>query len=154
MHLALDQPTLDHSQKHDKQQKQHGDGRANPDEILLNAFLEDREHHHVCGFVRPTALRPEGLDGVKDLKGADARNGDNKKFDHDVSNNLNFRRKSPGKNNHNASKLVEKYSNLAREALSNGDKILSENYYQYADHFLRISIEQKEKQKEKTQTTY
>ena len=41
-------------------------------------------------------------------------------------------------NNHNASKLLEKYNNLAREALSNGDKILSENYYQHADHFLRV----------------
>ena len=50
-------------------------------------------------------------------------------------------------------KLITKYNELAREALSNGDKILSENYYQYADHFLRISIEQKEKQKDKTQIT-
>ena len=41
-------------------------------------------------------------------------------------------------NNHNASKLLEKYNNLAREALSSGDKILSENYYQHADHFLRL----------------
>tara|TARA_B100000242_G_C42862886_1_gene400556 strand:+ start:264 stop:521 length:258 start_codon:yes stop_codon:yes gene_type:complete len=44
----------------------------------------------------------------------------------------------PGRNNHNASKLIEKYSNLAREALSSGDKILSENYFQHADHFMRI----------------
>ena len=47
-------------------------------------------------------------------------------------------RKNPNRNNHNASKLVEKYSNLAREALSNGDKILSENYFQHAEHFIRI----------------
>ena len=52
-----------------------------------------------------------------------------------------------------AEKLVEKYNSLAKEALSSGDKILSENYYQYADHFLRISIEQKEKQKEKIQNS-
>ena len=50
----------------------------------------------------------------------------------------NFQRKSPGRNNQNANKLIEKYSDLAREALSNGDKILSENYFQHADHFLRI----------------
>tara|TARA_B100000927_G_scaffold279668_1_gene263440 strand:+ start:273 stop:614 length:342 start_codon:yes stop_codon:yes gene_type:complete len=55
--------------------------------------------------------------------------------------NANFQRKSPGKNNHNAPKLIEKYNDLAREALSNGDKILSENYFQHADHFLRISNE-------------
>ena len=51
----------------------------------------------------------------------------------------NFQRRSPGRNNQNANKLIEKYSDLAREALSNGDKILSENYFQHADHFLRIS---------------
>ena len=65
------------------------------------------------------------------------RNGDNQGF----PVNSNFQRKSPGKNNHNAPKLIEKYNDLAREALSNGDKILSENYFQHADHFLRISNE-------------
>ena len=64
-----------------------------------------------------------------------------------------FRRKN-NRNNGNVDKLILKYNELAREALSNGDKILSENYYQYADHFLRISIEQKEKQKEKSQTQF
>ena len=49
-----------------------------------------------------------------------------------------FKEKCPGRNNHNASKLIEKYSNLAREALSTGDKILSENYFQHADHFTRV----------------
>ena len=48
-----------------------------------------------------------------------------------------------GRNNHNASKLLEKYNNLAREALSNGDIILSESYYQHADHFLRVSEQKK-----------
>ena len=55
----------------------------------------------------------------------------------------NFQRRHSGGNASNAPKLIEKYSNLAREALSNGDKILSENYYQHADHFLRILLEQK-----------
>jgi len=54
----------------------------------------------------------------------------------------------PGRNNHNASKLIEKYSNLAREALSSGDKILSENYFQHADHFMRI-LNEREIQKKK-----
>ena len=56
----------------------------------------------------------------------------------DFSSNLEFRYKSSGRNNHNAAKLIEKYNNLAREALSSGDKILSENYLQHADHFSRI----------------
>ena len=58
------------------------------------------------------------------------------------SNNDNFRRNVPGRNNHNASKLIEKYNDLAREALANEDKILSENYFQHADHFTRIQNEQ------------
>tara|TARA_B100000927_G_scaffold50962_1_gene37830 strand:+ start:106 stop:552 length:447 start_codon:yes stop_codon:yes gene_type:complete len=69
-------------------------------------------------------------------------NGDRPKFGSNYSNNDNFKRKAPGKNNHNASKLIEKYSDLAREASSNGDKILSENYLQHADHFTRILNEQ------------
>ena len=70
-------------------------------------------------------------------------NLDRSKFNNNsFSSNDNFKRKSPGRNNHNASKLIEKYSNLAREALSNGDKILSENYFQHADHFTRIVNEQ------------
>ena len=55
----------------------------------------------------------------------------------------NFQRMHLSGNNNNAPKLIEKYSNLAREALSNGDKILSENYYQHADHFIRILQEQR-----------
>ena len=64
------------------------------------------------------------------------------KFSSNFSNNDNFQRKIPGRNNHNAPKLIEKYNNLAREALSAGDKILSENYFQHADHFTRVLGEQ------------
>ncbi len=70
------------------------------------------------------------------------RNGEGQKFNSDFSYNSSFQRRIPGKNNHNAPKLIEKYNNLAREALSNGDKILSENYFQHADHFTRILNEQ------------
>ena len=69
-------------------------------------------------------------------------NLDRPKYGSNFSKNENFQRKSPGRNNHNASKLIEKYSNLAREALSTGDKILSENYFQHADHFTRILNDQ------------
>ena len=69
-------------------------------------------------------------------------NGDRPKFGSNYSNNENFKRKAPGRNNHNAPKLIEKYNDLAREALANGDKILSENYFQHADHFTRIQKEQ------------
>ena len=69
-------------------------------------------------------------------------NGDRPKFGSNFSNNENFKRKAPGRNNHNAPKLIEKYNDLAREPSSNGDKILSENYLQHADHFTRILNEQ------------
>ena len=69
-------------------------------------------------------------------------NNERPRYGSNFSNNENFKRKIPGRNNHNASKLIEKYNDLAREALSNGDKILSENYYQHADHFTRILNEQ------------
>ena len=72
--------------------------------------------------------------------------GDRSKFNNNFSNNETFQRKAPGRNNHNASKLIDKYNNLAREALSSGDKILSENYFQHADHFTRI-LNEKEIQK-------
>tara|TARA_Y100001935_G_scaffold62430_1_gene52347 strand:+ start:351 stop:668 length:318 start_codon:yes stop_codon:yes gene_type:complete len=80
------------------------------------------------------------------------RPNDINRLNTDFGNRENgFRRNN--RNNGNVEKLISKYNELAREALSNGDKILSENYYQYADHFLRISIEQKEKYKDKPQST-
>ena len=75
-------------------------------------------------------------------------NGDTPKFGSNFSNNDNFKRKVPGRNNHNAPKLIEKYNDLAREALSNGDKILSENYLQHADHFTRILNERESLRKD------
>ena len=66
------------------------------------------------------------------------RNDEGSKF----SNNDNFQRKVPGRNNHNASKLIEKYNEMAREALAQEDRVLSENYFQYADHFTRVQNEQ------------
>ena len=74
-------------------------------------------------------------------------NGERNKFNNSFSSNETFQRKSPGRNNHNASKLIEKYNNLAREALSVGDKILSENYFQHADHFTRVLSEKEVQRK-------
>tara|TARA_B000000460_G_C21385324_1_gene335707 strand:+ start:163 stop:549 length:387 start_codon:yes stop_codon:yes gene_type:complete len=49
-------------------------------------------------------------------------------------------------------KLLEKYNNLAKEAMSSGDKTLSENYLQHADHFIRI-IEDKNKNREQSKAS-
>ena len=51
-----------------------------------------------------------------------------------LGNNIN-------KNPHNLERIIEKYKNLAKEALSSGDKILHENYLQHSDHFFRILSE-------------
>ena len=73
------------------------------------------------------------------------RGSDVDRLNGNFANNDNSFRRKINRNNGNVQKLISKYNDLAREALSNGDKILSENYFQYADHFLRVSLEQKEK---------
>ncbi len=84
---------------------------------------------------RRARFKPNGDRGFR-------RNGNGHKSTGDFSNGSSFKRRHPGKNNQNAAKLVEKYNDLAREALSNGDKILSENYLQHSEHFSRILISQ------------
>ena len=84
---------------------------------------------------RRSRFKPNGDRGFR-------RNGNGHKPNGDFSNGSAFKRRNPGKNNQNAAKLVEKYNDLAREALSNGDKILSENYLQHSEHFSRILISQ------------
>tara|TARA_Y100000590_G_C15575000_1_gene960093 strand:- start:472 stop:864 length:393 start_codon:yes stop_codon:yes gene_type:complete len=68
------------------------------------------------------------------------RNG-NGKIGVDFTNGSNFKRKNSSRNNLNLPKLIEKYTNYAKEALSNGDKILYENYLQHADHFTRLQVD-------------
>ena len=54
---------------------------------------------------------------------------------------LNSQRNSTSKNPYNLEKIIEKYKNLAKEALSGGDEILHESYLQHSDHFSRILSE-------------
>jgi hypothetical protein len=56
--------------------------------------------------------------------------------------------------NGNASKLFEKYSKLASEALSIGDKVMAEYYFQHADHFVRLmpDVSQMQSSKENQET--
>ena len=68
-----------------------------------------------------------------------------------LGNNIN-------KNPHNLERIIEKYKNLAKEALSSGDKILHENYLQHSDHFMRIlselsSSKEKQTSKEKSENS-
>ena len=84
---------------------------------------------------RRSRFKPNGDRGFR-------RNGNGPKPNGDFTNGSSFKRRYPGKNNQNASKLIEKYNDLAREALSNGDKILSENYLQHSEHFSRVLLAQ------------
>ena len=51
--------------------------------------------------------------------------------------NLNFNRNGSMNNIHNVEKTMQKYQQLAKDAQSNGDPVLAQNYLQHADHFLR-----------------
>ena len=59
--------------------------------------------------------------------------------------NLNFNRNGSMNNIHNVEKTMQKYQQLAKDAQSNGDPILSQNYLQHADHYLRRYNELNEK---------
>jgi|TARA_B100000929_G_scaffold205505_1_gene163688 hypothetical protein len=66
-------------------------------------------------------------------------NSNDQNLSSSFGNVSDFKIKKYSKNNFNSPKLIQKYSNLAREALSSGDKILYENYLQHAEHFIRNS---------------
>ena len=51
--------------------------------------------------------------------------------------NMNFNRNGSMNNIHNVEKTMQKYQQLAKDAQSNGDPVLAQNYFQHADHFLR-----------------
>ena len=51
--------------------------------------------------------------------------------------NINFKRNGSMNNIHNVEKTMQKYQQLAKDAQSNGDPVLSQNYLQHADHYLR-----------------
>ena len=51
--------------------------------------------------------------------------------------NINFNRNGSMNNIHNVEKTMHKYQQLAKDAQSNGDPVLAQNYLQHADHYLR-----------------
>ena len=66
-------------------------------------------------------------------------NSTDQNLNSNLGNVSDFKKKNFSRNGFNPSKLIQKYSDLAREALSSGDKILYENYMQHAEHFIRIT---------------
>jgi len=52
-----------------------------------------------------------------------------------------------------ASQVYEKYQTLARDAMSAGDRVMSENYLQHAEHYYRIVLSYQPPQTEQAPTT-
>ena len=59
--------------------------------------------------------------------------------------NMNFNRNGSMNNIHNVEKTMQKFQQLAKDAQSNGDPVLAQNYLQHADHYLRRYNELNEK---------
>ena len=73
-----------------------------------------------------------------------------------TNGNLNFNRNGSMSNLHNVEKTMQKFQQLAKDAQSNGDPVLAQNYLQHADHYLRRFNElneRKENSIEKTKTS-
>ena len=65
--------------------------------------------------------------------------------------NLNFNRNGSMNNIHNVEKIMQKYQLLAKDAQSNGDPVLAQNYLQHADHYLRRYNELNERRENLTE---
>jgi hypothetical protein len=57
----------------------------------------------------------------------------------------------------NVEKTVQKYQQLAKDALTTGDPVLHENYLQHAEHFIRrlteLNVKSSEQKSENTNTS-
>ena len=67
--------------------------------------------------------------------------------------NLNFNRNGSMNNIHNVEKAMQKYQQLAKDAQSNGDPVLAQNYLQHADHYLRRYNELNDKRESSLEKT-
>ena len=67
--------------------------------------------------------------------------------------NLNFSRNGSMNNIHNVEKTMQKYQQLAKDAQSNGDPVLAQNYLQHADHYLRRYNELNDKRESSLEKT-
>ena len=80
-------------------------------------------------------------------------NGPMKNGIQNINGHRNSFSRNTSRNPHNLEKIIEKYKNLAKEALSIGDKTLHENYLQHSDHFSRVLSEVSNNQKVENTTS-
>ena len=71
--------------------------------------------------------------------------GSNNSSNFNSNGNVNFNRNGSMNNMHNVEKTIQKFQQLAKDAQSNGDPVLAQNYFQHADHYLRRFNELSEK---------
>ena len=71
--------------------------------------------------------------------------GSNNSNNFNSNGNVNFNRNGSMNNMHNVEKTIQKFQQLAKDAQSNGDPVLAQNYFQHADHYLRRFNELSEK---------
>jgi len=64
---------------------------------------------------------------------------------------MNFNRNGSMNNIHNVEKTMQKYQQLAKDAQSNGDPVLAQNYLQHADHYLRRYTELNDRRENSTE---
>ena len=67
--------------------------------------------------------------------------------------NMNFSRNGSMNNMHSVEKTMQKFQQLAKDAQSNGDPVLAQNYLQHADHYLRRYNELNERRENTTDKT-
>ena len=67
--------------------------------------------------------------------------------------NVNFSRNGSMNNLNNVEKTMLKFQQLAKDAQSNGDPVLAQNYLQHADHYLRRYNELIDKKANSTEKT-
>ena len=67
--------------------------------------------------------------------------------------NLNFNRNGSMNNIHHVEKTMQKFQQLAKDAQSNGDPVLAQNYLQHADHYLRRYNELNERRENTAEKT-
>ena len=83
--------------------------------------------------------------------GAPINSGSSNNFNN--NGNLNFSRNGSMNNIHNVEKTMQKYQQLAKDAQSNGDPVLAQNYLQHADHYLRRYNELNERRENSIEKT-
>ena len=81
------------------------------------------------------------------------RNGSSNSNSYSGNGNINFNRNGSMNNIHNVEKTMQKYQQLAKDAQSNGDPVLSQNFLQHADHYLRRLNELNEKRENLNEKT-